>query len=305
MTEREIFYLTISLFTFLNTNEKKILCKNFSQCDELFRFNIKDLSILLGRSIRTKEKLGEALKVKLDRSLKIIERYHIHFSSCFDTDFPRALKKIPEAPFAIFSRGTKLTNAKKIAIVGTRSPSGKGKQLAFDVAREFTEKGYTVTSGMALGIDSFAHKAAISINAATIAVLACSVENLYPRINIPLARKIVNAGGSIVSEYPPETEALKFRFLERNRIVSGLSEGTVVIEAPQGSGALSTAAHASAQGKQVFVFEQMLESPQNAGVQNLQAEVVKTVDEVIDIINNKSKMHEAHGLFSYEELDYE
>lgn len=287
MIDEEVFYVAVSLFTFLKTNEKKILCEKFSNIEELFNLNIKDVSFLIGRNLRTKESLGEALKLKLERAVKIMQRYKINFSHLYADDFPTALKSIPNAPFAIFYRGEKLTDRRKIAIVGTRQVSGKGKQFAFNIAREFSEKDFVVTSGMALGVDSFAHKAALSVNAPTIAVLACSVENLYPRINIPLARKIINAGGSIVSEYPPETEALKFRFLERNRIIAGLSEATIVIEAPQGSGALSTAEHTRSQGKHVFVLEQLLDDKQNEGAKMLDAKVIKTADEIIDCIKNK------------------
>lgn len=303
MTEKEIFYLTVSLLTFLKTHEKKIICKNFSRVDDVFKLDLKDISLVVGRNLRTKKIIGEGLKRKLERAIKIIERYKINLTSCYDSDYPSALKEIANPPFIIFSRGQKLTNTKKIAIVGTRLPTGMGKQLAFNVAKDFAEKNFIVTSGMAMGIDAFAHKGAVSVNKNTIAVLACSVENLYPRSNVGLARKIIYAGGSIVSEYPPGTEPLKFRFLERNRIVSALSEGTIVIEAPQKSGALSTAEHASVQGKPVFVFEQLLNSPQNEGAKNLDAIVVRSVDEVVDYIKNKSTMNNL--LFSYEELNNE
>lgn len=286
MTERKIFELTISLLTFLKTREKKNLAEQFSRADDIFNLNIKDVSLLIGRSIKVKDFKFENLKAKLERSVRIIENYKIELTSVFDSDYPYLLREIAEPPFMIFSRGKKLNEQHKIAIVGTRRPTGKGMQFAFDSAKTCAEKNYAVVSGLALGVDAFAHKGAVSVNAPTIAVLPCAVENLYPRANVGLARKIIDAGGSIISEYPPETTALKFRFLERNRIVSGISDGTVVIEAPEKSGALSTAAHTRTQGKPLFMFEQLLDSVQNEGGRALSACTVKTVDEIIDVLQD-------------------
>lgn len=303
MTDKEIFYLTISFLSFLKTSEKKILCKKFSRIEDVFKLSLKDLSFLIGRSLRAKEILGDKLKLKLEKAIKIIERYKIDLTCYFDPDYPENLKQILQPPFVIFSRGKKLTNAKKICIVGTRFPTGKAKQFAFDVAKSFAEKDFVVTSGMAMGIDSFAHKGAISVDKSTVAVLACSVENLYPRTNIGLASKIVNAGGSIISEYPPETPPLKFRFLERNRIISALSECTIVMEAPEGSGALYTAEYAQAQNKITFIFEQLLLSPKNNGAKKLNAKIVNSVDKIIDFLKNTKYKNDL--LFSYEELNNE
>lgn len=307
MTDRKVFELAISLFTFLNLSEKKKLCKNFSELNELFNLNLKDLSFLIGRSLRVKNFTGDKLKIKLEKALRIMENYKINLISVFDNDYPKSLNEIDEQPFAIFSRGEKINEQRRIAIVGTREPTGKGMQFAFDMAKELSEKNIVIVSGMAIGIDAFAHKGAVTANAKTIAVLPCGVENLYPMSNIALARKIVDRGGTILSEYPPETMPLKFRFLERNRIISALSEGTIIIEAPKKSGALSTAEHARTQGRPIFVFEEMLNSNRNEGGRNLNAHIVNSSDEVLEVLNNeclhnKNKTIEKE-LFSVEELN--
>lgn len=307
MTERKVFELAVSLFTFLNLAEKKKLCKNFSLVNELFDLNLKDLSLLVGRSLRVKNFTGDKLKLKLERALRIIENYKINLISIFDDDYPKSLNEIEEQPFVIFYRGEKINDQRRIAIVGTREPTGKGMQFAFDIAKDLSEKNIVIVSGMAIGIDAFAHKGAVTANAPTIAVLPCGVENLYPMSNVGLARKIIDAGGTILSEYPPETTPLKFRFLERNRIISGLSEGTIVIEAPKKSGALSTAEHSRVQGRAVFVFEEMLNSKRNEGGRNLNAHIVNSSDDVIEVLNNqcfysRNKIIEK-SLFSSEELN--
>ena len=288
MTEQKIFELTVSLLSFLKTHEKKKLVRKFSCSEEIFNLNIKDISLLVERSIKVKDFSFEDLKIKLERCIKIIESYKIEFTSVFDKDYPAMLRDIAEPPFIIFVRGKKISDENKIAIVGTRRPTGMGMQVTFDIAKSFAEKKYTIVSGLAIGVDTFAHKGAVSVNAPTVAVLPCSVENLYPRANANLARRIIDAGGSIVSEYPPETSALKFRFLERNRIISGLSDATVVTEAPKESGALSTARHACKQGKPLFVFAQLFDSIQNEGGKNLDANVVSSADDVITMLKNKT-----------------
>ncbi len=172
-------------------------------------------------------------------------------------NYPALLKEIPNPPKEIFYLGDffekSLVERPKIAIVGTRKATAYGRAIAKEMAQEFAKKGIVVVSGLAMGIDTAAHEGALLGGGKTIAVLACGLDSVYPRQNENLAKRIIETGGAIISEYPAGTEAFKNHFLERNRIVSGLSVATVVVEAPNESGALVTARLAAEQGREVFI----------------------------------------------------
>src|SRR3989344_6570469 len=159
-----------------------------------------------------------------------------------DKNFPALLKEIPWSPHGLYMRGAELNDADKlIAIVGTRKASSHGKKIATQFARSLAENGLTVVSGLALGIDAAAHEGTLEAKGKTIAVLANGLDGIYPRQNEKLAEKILESGGALISEYPIGAPSLAHRFIERNRIVSGLSLGTIIVEAPKESGALATA----------------------------------------------------------------
>ncbi len=172
-----------------------------------------------------------------------------------EENYPKLLKEIPGAPKTLYYFG-KLPPVQHIAIaiVGTRKATRDGIALTRQIAREISSLGITVISGLALGIDAAAHEGALFGGGVTHAVLANGLDSIYPRQHESLAQKIIAGGGSIISEYPEGSPALPHQFLERNRIVSGLCVATVVIEAPERSGALVTARNAIEQGREVFVI---------------------------------------------------
>lgn len=171
-----------------------------------------------------------------------------------DTDFPPLLQEIARAPFGLYMLGAYDHTRPTVAIVGTRRATGVGLRIAQQFARDIAVQGIIVASGLALGIDGAAHAGALTGGArgATIAVLPCGLDDIYPKSHANLANEIVRAGGALISEYPFDTPSFPLNFLERNRIVSGLARGTVVIEAPLGSGALVTAKLALDQNRDVF-----------------------------------------------------
>lgn len=174
-----------------------------------------------------------------------------------------------------------------VAIVGTRKPTTYGKEVAHTLAFDLAKRGVAIVSGLALGIDAVAHRAALEANGTTIAVLANSVDQIYPRSNTDLAHKIIECGGAILSEYEPPTDARNYQFLARNRIVSGISDAVIVIEAAARSGTLATVTHALEQGKEVFVVPGNITSPLSAGCNALLkqgAHVVTCADDVLEII---------------------
>ncbi len=166
-------------------------------------------------------------------------------------DYPVALREIPRAPLLLYRAGKAWAGGDAVAVVGSRAPTGPGREFARVLSGELAVTGWTVVSGMARGIDAAAHKGALHAGGTTVAVLGCGVDVAYPRENARLREEILETG-AIFSEYPPGSLPLPHRFPERNRIVSGLSRGVVVAEAPERSGALITARLALDQGREVM-----------------------------------------------------
>ncbi|MFN4212820.1 MAG: DNA-processing protein DprA [Microgenomates group bacterium] len=169
------------------------------------------------------------------------------------------------------------------AIVGTRKPTPYGEQVAKKFARELAQAGFVIVSGMAMGIDTTAHWGAIEVGGKTIAVLGCGVDIIYPAINRGLYEKIVNGAGAVISEFPPGQMVAKGLFVARNRIISGLSDGVLVVEGAEDSGALITARYAGEQGKEVFAAPGPLTSQMSAAPNILIKKGAKLVTSVEDI----------------------
>lgn len=203
-------------------------------------------------------------------------------------NYIQLLAHIPAAPKQLFILG-KLPPQRlpSVAIVGTRKPSSYGKEVTQRLAYDLAKKGIIIISGLALGVDGIAHRATIEADGTTIAVLANGLPQIYPAIHKDLADQIIQAGGAIVSEYEPETSARSYQFLQRNRIVSGLSDAIIITEAAARSGTLNTAMHALEQGKEVFVVPGNITSPLSAGCNTLLkqgARVATSAEDILEII---------------------
>lgn len=174
-----------------------------------------------------------------------------------------------------------------VAIVGSRKPTVYGKEVTYQLANDLASRGVIIVSGLALGVDGIAHRAALDAGGVTLAVLANSVDTIYPANHKQLATDIIKGGGAIISEYEPVTLARDFQFLDRNRIVSGLSDAVIVTEAAARSGTLSTVMHALNQGREVFVVPGNITSPLSTGCNNLikqGAHPITCAEDVIEII---------------------
>ncbi len=187
-----------------------------------------------------------------------MESYKIGFLHFNDEDYPGLLRQIFDPPYLLFYRGNPdVLKTFCIGIVGSRHASMEGLNISCDFACELAEKGYTVVSGLAIGIDSSAHNGALK-KGKTIAVLACGLDKIYPSVNKKLAQRILETQGCLVSEYAPFEEALKYRFVQRNRIISGLSKALVIMQAPPKSGSLITADFALEQNRDLFFHKSSL-----------------------------------------------
>lgn len=185
------------------------------------------------------------------------------------TDFPARLSLLADIPSSLYYRGIIPDSRPALAIVGTRAASPAGRDLAFAFARDLAQAGFAIVSGLALGIDTRAHQGALAAGGITWAVVANGLDHIYPAQNEALAHSILNTGGALISEYPKGTPSYPNHFIERNRIISGLADAVLVIEAPPRSGALATARFAREQNRPVFVIPGPASSSHYAGSHNL------------------------------------
>lgn len=221
---------------------------------------------------------------KIDNYLKKVKDNDINVYLSNQEEYPSNLKNIYDPPPILYSMGQlKPQDNEAVAIVGARKASEYGLKTAEKLAGELVQHGITIVSGMALGIDSAAHKGAIKGGGRTIAVFACGVTNPHPRSNINLYRDIIK-NGAVVSEYPLGIKPIPGNFPARNRIISGLSLGTVIVEANIKSGSLITADFTLEQGRDVFAVPGNINSPSSKGTNSLIKNGAKLVDCVEDIL---------------------
>ena len=202
-----------------------------------------------------------------------------------DKDFPPLLTEIPLAPFGIYIKGS-LPVGTGIAVVGTRGATTLGKKIAENFSEELARSGVDIISGLAIGIDAVAHQGALNVSGKTVAVLARGLDGVYPSIHSNLAEKIIEGEGALISEYPIGSPTLPYRFMERNRIVSGLSKGTLVIEAPSRSGAMATARFALEQNREIWVVPGPLNEKNYEGSHKLIQQGAMLVTKAQDILEN-------------------
>ena len=217
-------------------------------------------------------------------------------------DYPRLLSELPDPPPVLFVEGdVESLSWPMVAIVGSRNASATGREIAHDFARQLGRSGVGIVSGLALGIDGCAHRGALRSCAPTVAVCARGLDSTYPRAHEGLARA-VSASGAVVSEFPVGTPPLRPHFPRRNRIISGLSRGVLVVEASLRSGALITARQALDQGREVFAVPGSIRNPVARGCHQLirnGAKVVEGVEDVLEELAESLGMHvaspEVHG----------
>lgn len=209
----------------------------------------------------------------------------------FSSEYPPLLREISSPPLVLFCKGdASLLSHRQLAMVGSRRVSHYGKEMAFEFASQLVHSGFVVTSGLALGIDGESHKGAISAGGKTIAVLGTGVEAVYPKRHIKLAQEVI-ANGCLISEFLPNTPARAENFPRRNRIISGLSEGTLVVEAAIKSGSLITAKYALEQNREVFAVPGSVHSDYAKGCHHLIKQGAKLTENVDDILHELSAIN--------------
>ena len=213
----------------------------------------------------------------IEQRLEACRKSGVSFVTSRDTEYPPLLKEIAQPPWVLYYRGNlRVLERPSIAMVGTRSPTAYGRKIAFELGRDISTNGVCVVSGLARGIDSCAHQGALGAHGGTAAVLGCGVDVVYPVENASLYAKIAE-DGVVVSEYPIGMQPRPGLFPQRNRIIAGLSLGTVVVEAASRSGSLITADQALEQSRDVFAVPGPITSPKSSGTLDLIRQGAKMV----------------------------
>jgi DNA processing protein len=221
---------------------------------------------------------------QVDADRRWLERSGVRLIGCSGSDFPPLLATIDDAPACLFVRGdAACLLAAQLAMVGTRDPTASGRRDATEFARYFARSGLVITSGLALGIDAASHEGALAGGGRSVAVLGSGLDSLYPPENAGLAERIALTG-ALVSEFPPGTPPLKEHFPRRNRLISGLSLGVLVVEAARRSGSLITARLAGAQGREVFALPGSIHNPMTRGCHELIRQGAKLVETAADVL---------------------
>ena len=224
--------------------DKKLIWFGISHLERLSKEEVKDL-VRKYSGIHADEKLITEYKKMINQN--------IHFITIEDNEYPEKLKNIYDPPFWIYIKGDiSILNNPSVAVIGSRNCSEYGVYTARKIGEDLAKIGIVVISGMAKGIDKFAHIGCINAGGKTIAVLGSGFDNVYPKENKKLFEKIVNEGGLVISEYPPEFKPLSMHFPARNRIISGLSDKVIVVEAGEKSGTFITVDYSIEQGKDIY-----------------------------------------------------
>ena len=280
------FLVGLSLLPGIGPARFHRLLAHFEDPERAWRASEREL-VALGVDAKTLPLLLEKRRsLSLDHEMEKVERLEVTVLTLHDPAYPLRLKEIYNPPPVLYVKGEMTRqDDQSVAVVGTRTPTVYGKELAGRIVPELVRSGLTIMSGMARGIDSLAHHAALNAGGRTIAVLGSGIDVIYPAENRGLFHRIVQQG-AVITEYPLGTKPDAFNFPARNRIISGLCLGTVVIEAQHGSGALITADYALEQNREVFAFPGRATDHGSSGCNRLiregRAKLVTSTDDILE-----------------------
>ena len=282
--EQKKYWLALNAVNGLGVNGMKALIETFGTPRQVFDASFAGLCSISG--------IGKTIAQRIHRyhdwgrqeeALKYYEKENISILTWEDSLYPPLLSYIYDSPPLLFAKGTMQENEKCIAVVGSRVASTYGMFVTERLCRELAMQGITVVSGLARGIDSAAHRGTIAGKGRTIAVLGNGLDTVYPPENLSLCKSITEHG-ALITEYPVDTPPRPSNFPARNRIISGISLGVVVVEAGEKSGSLITAKFALEQGREVFAIPGSIDSPGSKGTNKLLKEGAKLVETVDDIL---------------------
>jgi len=284
MIKNELYWLWLTTLDGITSFDITALMECFDSAEAIYDANNFDGVLGIKPSIKSKL-MNKSLK-KAEQTLKKVEEIGAEVIAYDSLNYPDALRYIDNPPYVLYLRGEILNwdRLLMIGVVGTREATEYGIAATKRICTGLAENGVTIVSGMARGIDSMAARAALDSGGKTVAVLGCGIDMAYPAENAPLMKEIME-NGAVISEYPPGTAISKFRFPERNRIISGLSKGILVTEAPKKSGALITAHHAIENGRDLFAVPGSIFKASSEGTNALLTSCAKAVSSAYDILN--------------------
>ena len=278
-----IWFSRIKKLTIIQKNE---LIEKFENPEIIWRLSAEDLKRKTGYN---DECITEILKKEyregIDRFEDYMNKNRIKMITMFDKEYPDNLRKIYDKPILLFAKGNiDLLKEKCVAIVGTRCCSNYGKEVANNVSYNLAKENICIVSGLAKGIDSISHNAALNANGRTIAVIGCGLDYVYPYENKNLYERIINNNSLIVTEHIIGTKPEKLNFPARNRIISALSKAIIVVEAKEKSGALITAEFGLEHGKEVFAVPGNINNRNSIGTNNLIKDGANVLTDYMDVL---------------------
>ncbi len=282
--EEKLARIRLNSFFFLRTDWIWRFLELYGSAIEILKKSPRELAVEGGLSFDTASKLfDKALQCKPDEEMALVEKSGARLIFFEDEDYPQLLKEIYDPPLMLYIKG-EIKPQVAVAVVGARKPTDYGIRVCAKLARDIALNNITVVSGLARGIDSVAHEAVVRNDGATLAVLGAGLNVLYPRENKRLSEKIVETGGALISEFPMAMGPLPQHFPRRNRIISGLSYSTLVIEGSYRSGSLITAKSALEQGREILAVPGPIDSELSAGPNKLIKEGAGVCETAMDII---------------------
>ena len=286
MTETEALLILNAVKGIGNRGTRELL-KHYGSATKILSLNESDFYSGTNISAKVIENILHFSKDKfLETEYNLMRKQGVGVTTLWDDQYPDVLKEIADAPIVLYVKGKlEVQGSLSIAIVGSRKASFYGSSVSEKFAAQFARLGFTVVSGMARGIDTAVHHGVLDAGGKTIAVLGCGLNNVYPAENKKLLERIAQSG-AVVSEFPMQMEPLAFNFPRRNRLISGLSLGVIVVEAAQRSGALITADFALEQGRDVFAVPGRIDQGSSCGSNNLIKQGAKLITCVEDVLQD-------------------
>lgn len=284
------YWIWLSLIPNLGSKRKQELLKRYKNPEAIYQAKEENLANIKGMGEKTiAQILDEKIRNSVENHIEYMMKNEIDIISVCDDEYPKSLKELYDLPISLYIKGNKnILNNKSIGIVGCREASEYGKNATKYFAYHLAQQGMNVISGLAKGVDSYAHIGAICGQkertphkhdncGKTVAVVGNGLDRIYPKENERLAEQIIESGGAILSEYPLGTKPEKMNFPARNRIISGMSQGILVVEAKEKSGTLITVDFALEQGRDIFVVPGNINSINSVGTNRLIQQGAKLV----------------------------
>jgi DNA processing protein len=287
MTKDQAFLLALNRHSGLGSRRLRALKSQYKNWESVWNANLKDIARTLGNEIA--DSVAEAHKLyKPDNEMRIVENVGVNIIELGTPEYPSLLAELSDPPVVIYCKGSvESLSSVCVSVVGSRRATQYGYSVTESIVRPLVRYGISIVSGLALGIDTAAHKAAVEAEGKTIGVLACGLDQIYPVANAQLGQKMLDCGGAIISEFAPGIPPSRSNFPVRNRIIAGLSPLTIVVEALESSGALITAKAALEYNREVGAVPGDIHRPQAKGPLNLikmGALPITSADDVLEIL---------------------